>query len=249
MEPTAAVVGPFRVRGTSSEPRPGVLPAVLVHGFGVSGRYWRPLARRLAPVRQVLVPDLPGHGRSTTGAPALDVPELAGVLGGWMDAMGIRTAALVGNSLGCQIAAQLAVGEPHRVRALVLCGPTTDPAARSARAQIGRLLLSAPVEHPLLYPIVLADYVQAGPRRLLGELRYMLRHRLETVLPEVRVPALVVRGAFDRIVPRRWATEVARLLPDSRLAEVPLAGHAAHFTRATRVAALIEEFLAGAPPG
>ena len=247
MEALTATVGRYQIRAMVTTPRADRTPAVLVHGLGVSGRYWRPLARRLAPHRQVLVPDLPGHGRSPAGAPQLGVAAMAGVLEQWMGAVGISSAALVGNSLGCQIAAELAARWPARVAALVLCGPTVDPAARRAGIQLLRLARSAPVEHPALYPVVLADYLRAGPRRVLGELRLMLDHRIEEVLPRVRAPGLVIRGGFDRVVPRRWAAEVAALLPRGRLVEVPLAGHAAHFSRPGRVAAVVEDFLASLP--
>jgi 2-hydroxy-6-oxonona-2,4-dienedioate hydrolase len=235
-------VGSYRISARVwSESRS--LPVVLVHGFGVSGRYWHPLAKHLAPVRTVWVPDLPGHGESPGPVQALNVPELAAVLARWMEAVGIGRAVLAGNSLGCQTAAELAAHEPARVEALVLAGPTVDPRARSALAQAGRLALSAAVEHPAIYPRVLADYARAGPRRLVGELNHMLRHRIEDVLPRVAAPALVIRGAFDRVTPRRWAREVTRMLPHGRLTEIPLGGHAAHYSRAGRVASAILEFL------
>ena len=237
-------IGPWRIGAWSSPNSGGSRPVVLVHGFGVSGRYWHPLARRLARRHPVYVPELPGHGGSTRPPEALDVPGLREVLAAWMDAAGLARAALVANSLGCQIAADLAARDPGRVSALVLAGPTVDPAARSAPAQIARLALSAPVEHPGLYPIILRDYLRAGPRQLQAELRHMLRHRIEEHLPAVAAPTLVVRGTLDRIVPHRWAREAVRLLPRGRLVEIPLGGHAAHYTRAGAVARQVLAFLA-----
>ena len=226
-----------------SATKPAALPLVLVHGLGVSGRYWQPLARLLARDRQVWVPELPGHGRSDRPEPALDVPGLTAALHEWMERAGLGRAALMGNSLGCQVAAELAAGDPARVAALVLAGPTVDPVARGAGRQFIRLMLSAPAEHPALYPIVLGDYARAGPRRIRAELRAMLRHRIEEVLPRVSSPALVMRGRLDRIVPRAWAERAAELLPDGRLIEIGLAGHAAHFTRPRRVAEAVRRFL------
>jgi 2-hydroxy-6-oxonona-2,4-dienedioate hydrolase len=219
------------------------LPVVLVHGYGVAGRYWRPLAQRLATRFPVYLPDLPGHGRSGTPPHALDVPALGAALGGWMEAMGVQRAVLVGNSLGCQVAAELAARDPARVAALVLGGPTVDPRARSAGRQLVRLLLSAPAEHPAILPLILGDYLRVGAARLLAELRHMLRHRIEEVLPSVTAPTLVLRGTLDRVAPRRWAEEAAALLPRGALVEVPFAGHAAHFTRPDAVAAQVVRFV------
>jgi pimeloyl-ACP methyl ester carboxylesterase len=222
-------------------------PVVLVHGYGVANRYWRPLAERLAHRFPVYLPDLPGHGRTRHRGAPLDVPGLAGALGGWMDAVGLDRAVLVGNSLGCQVAVELAAGDAGRVAALVLAGPTVDPRARSAGRQFLRLLLSGPVEHPAILPIIFGDYRRTGLARLRAELRHMLRHRIETLLPSVAAPTLVIRGMLDRVAPRRWAAEAAALLQRGSLVEIPFAGHAAHYTRPDRVAAHVIGFLATVP--
>src|SRR5213593_2730802 len=61
-------------------------PVVLVHGYGVSGRYMLPLARSLAPFVSVFAPDLPGYGRSQRPPSPLGVADLAAALAGWLDA-------------------------------------------------------------------------------------------------------------------------------------------------------------------
>lgn len=238
-QPIAALTGSSGAGGTA---------VVLVHGLGVSSRYWRPLARRLAAGRPVYAPDLPGHGRSAAPRRALDVPGLSRALEDWMTATGLPRAVLVGNSMGCQVAAELAARAPERVAALVLAGPTVDPAARSAPAQLLRLLLSAPVEHPAIHPLVVLDYARAGPRRILDELSHMLDHRIEELLPRVRAPALVLRGRLDRVVPGPWARTAAGLLPRGRLVEVTGGGHAVHFSRSDVVAEEVEGFLSEVSP-
>ena len=72
---------------------------------------------------------------------------------------------LLGNSFGCQVAVDLAVRYPDRVRALVLVGPTIDPAARTAFRQILRWLGDTALEDPLQLPILARDLRDAGPRR------------------------------------------------------------------------------------
>jgi 2-hydroxy-6-oxonona-2,4-dienedioate hydrolase len=218
-------------------------PVVLVHGLGVSSRYWRPLASRLAVHYPVYAPDLPGHGPSSRPATALDVPGLCAALAAWLDAARLGPAVFVANSLGCQVVAELAVRQPERAHALVLCGPTVDPEARSSGGQILRVLLSAPAENPLLGGILLSDYLRMGPVRVGQELGHMLRHRIECLLPAVAIPVLVVRGRWDRVAPRRWAERVAATLPQGSIVEIPAAGHAAHFTRTRAVMRRLLPFL------
>ncbi|HEY1404550.1 MAG TPA: alpha/beta fold hydrolase, partial [Pyrinomonadaceae bacterium] len=96
------------------------VPVVLVHGLVVSSLYMLPTAERLATFFRVFAPDMPGFGKSDKPLRALDVPELADALVAWMDAAGLVQPVLVGNSLGCQVIANVAARNPHRVAGVVL---------------------------------------------------------------------------------------------------------------------------------
>jgi 2-hydroxy-6-oxonona-2,4-dienedioate hydrolase len=218
-------------------------PIVLVHGLAVSSRYFVPLGKRLARSFRVLAPDLPGYGRSATPPRPLDIPELAQALREWLDLAGIESAIVLGNSLGCQIAIELALQSPLRVGSLVLVGPTMDPGAPTIRGQFGRLVRDA-VREPLSLNLVEArDYVRMGPLRILSTARFALADPVEAKLPRIAQPALVIRGERDPIVSQEWAERVAELLPDRRsVAVVVGAPHAAHWAAAEDVARLVEEF-------
>ena len=227
---------------------PEAPPLVMVHGLGVSGRYWLPLAERLAAEYAVHVPELPGHGHSSRPARALDVPALADVLEDWLEAAGVPDGAImVANSMGCQVAAALAVLRPVRTRAMVFIGPTLDPANRSTPRLLARFLGTGFFEKPTLPVRLLVDYARMGVRRYLQEARHMMRDRIERHLPLVSVPTLVLRGAFDLVSPADWAALVAALLPEGRLATVPACGHAVHHAVPDEVALLLRGFLAALP--
>ncbi len=222
-------------------------PLVLLHGLGVSSRYLVPLARRLAGTLPVYAPDLPGFGRSEGPDRALDVPALADALAAWMDEVGLEQAALLGNSMGCQVAVDCACRYPGRLGRLVLLDPTIDPSARTAWQQIFRLGLAALREPPGAWAVVLRDYLAFGLRRGWQTLRYALRDRVEDKLPRVDVPALVVRGEHDLICPPAWARQAARLLPHGRLAVLAGAGHIPNYSMPVELAALVLPFLLGEP--
>lgn len=235
----------------SAGPVPAGAPAVvLVHGLGVSSSYMLPLARNLAPHCRVLAPDLPGFGKSAHPPRVLDVPELADALVAWMTAVRLPRAALVCNSMGCQIAVDCAVRYPERVERLVLQGVTMDPAARSVPAQLGRLAVAALRAPVSSWFVVMLDYWRCRPWRALQTLRYALRDRIEDKLPHVRAPALVVHGTRDPIAPRPWAEQVASLLPQGQLVELPGAGHIPNYARPEELARAVLPFLrGGARPG
>lgn len=208
------------------DPRPAV---VLVHGVGLSHRYLMPYAERLAEHFRVFVPDQPGFGLSYKPRRILTLPELADWFPGWMDAIGLERAAFMGNSVGCQVLANLAVQHPRRVLRVVLQGPTVDPAGRTFAEQWRRWYHNRTEERSTdKGPIVVRDYWECGVRRLVRTFRHALDDHTERLYPQMRCPTLVVNGTLDPIVPRRWAEEVTRLLPHGRLIMLPGCPHTAN---------------------
>ena len=218
---------------------PGAPTYVLVHGLGVSGRYFLPLAERLAPAARGLMPDLPGNGRSERPPKPLDVPGLAAALGAWADEAGVRRAVFVGNSLGGQTVLELAVTRAELVERLVLIGPTCDPAAPTVPRQLARLVAAGRHEQRSLVTLVLREYVGSGLLRTIATGRHALADDVESKLARVRAPALVVRGEHDAVCPQVWAERVAAGIPDARLAVVRDAAHAAHYSHPDEVARLV----------
>ena len=198
---------------------------LLVHGLASGVAYFRPLAAELGSVRAPEVREpLPIAELAERFAAACDEPAL-----------------VAASSLGCQVAAELAVRWPELVRGLVLVGPTVDPEGRSLLRHAARLLVDAWYEPPRLSGLVAREYLATGPLDVLRQARYALAHHIEDVLPHVTQPAVVVRGAADPICPERWARTAASLLPSGRLVTVGGAAHAAHFSHPREVAAVVND--------
>ncbi len=232
----------FARTGISVSPRISSPTIVLVHGQVISSLYMVPTARLLSSEFPVYAPDLPGFGWSGNPQRVLDVSELADALAGWMKAIGLSRAALVANSLGCQIVVDLAARQPELVDALVLAGPTIDRKARNAPAQILRWLRDWPHERPSLALAHVRDFVLAGVPRSLETFRNTLADQIEEKLPLVQAPALVVRGSRDPIVPQDWAEEVTRLLPRGRLVVIP-GPHCVNYSAPREFTRVVCEFL------
>jgi pimeloyl-ACP methyl ester carboxylesterase len=171
------------------------------------------------------------------------MPELAGFLHAWMDAAGLDRVALLGNSMGCQIAVELAVRHPERIDRLILVGPTVDREARTFRQQLPRFVRDAFAERPSLVLWVAWDYLRAGPRRILQEMGVAFSDRIEDKLPSISMPSLVLRGARDAIVPQRWAEEVAGGLGAGSVEVVQGMGHALNYSAADELMRRIRPFL------
>lgn len=223
----------------------GQIPVVLVHGLGMSSRYMVPLARRLAADVPVYSPDLPGFGLSGKPRRILTVPGMADALAAWMDSMGIGRAALVGNSLGCEVLVALAVRHPDRVERLVLQGPTPDPEQASALRQVMLFCVTGLFERWSLGWIALADYLRGGVWRYIQTFRHMQAYRVDEALPRIAVPVLVVRGSRDFLVPQAWVDRIVHRLPAGRLVVVLGAAHGMSYSHSRQLRNAILPFLLG----
>ncbi|MFE6451755.1 alpha/beta fold hydrolase [Nocardiopsis dassonvillei] len=218
-------------------------PVVCVHGAGISSRQTLPVVRALEGRTPAWAVDLPGFGASTAPDHAPTVTGLADSLLAWLRVRGIERPCLLGLSLGTQVVAEAAVRAPDEVGSLVLAGPTTDPGARSLPELAARLLRDAAREDLSVIRSVVADYWDAGVRRDVRSLLASREHRIETVLPRVGQPTLVLRGGRDPLCPAPWAREAARLLPRGRLVTLPGQPHALTAAAPDRVADLVGEFV------
>jgi pimeloyl-ACP methyl ester carboxylesterase len=99
-------------------------PIVLIHGISCSVLEWEHVIDELSAQHQVFALDLLGHGLTDKPLEAsYDIESLAQFALAFMDAVGLPTASLVGNSLGARIAIECAAIAPNRVTSAVLSAP------------------------------------------------------------------------------------------------------------------------------
>lgn len=245
----ARTVGGARPRGL--DPAAGVVvtdvgrpddPAVvLVHGIGVSERYYRGLTRELATDRRVLVPDLPGFGRSPRPARVPAVGDLADVVLAVLRHRGIGRATLVGHSMGAQVVAEAMLRAPDVVERVVLIGAVVDPAAPSVLRQAARLAQDGLHEPLRVNAVVASDYLRTGPSWYSAVLPHMFAYDTADAVSRLPGPALVVRGERDPVSSRAWARRLGSLAPRAEVREVPRAGHVAMASHAPLLARWVRE--------
>jgi pimeloyl-ACP methyl ester carboxylesterase len=111
-------LGSVRVHHTHGGKGP---PVLFIHGLGSSGYMeWRFNLEATADRHRVFAPDLPGFGRSEKPRARYDIPYFTRFIERYMEDRGLRSAAVVGASLGGRIALELALESPRLVRKLVL---------------------------------------------------------------------------------------------------------------------------------
>lgn len=228
---------------TSADTVPRGPTLVLVHGIGITSRYWTPTINITGREFKTYAPDLPGFGLTDKPERTQTLAELTDWLAKWIRVLDLQNCVLIGNSFGCQIVADFAVRYAAIAKRVVLIGPTTDPQGQTAFEQIRRWMRNNPGE-PFQHKVVsYRDYADCGLRRIIKTFAFSLRDHIEANLPYIQAPTVVVRGSNDPIVPQRWAEEATRLLPCGRLIVIPGAFHTVNFSSPLELTRVLRPFL------
>ncbi len=145
-------------------------PVVLIHGFGGSMWQWEYQQRALSTQFRVITLDLLGAGFSDKPEIEYRPDELVAFFTGFLDALSVERASLVGNSMGAGLAIGMALASPKRVDRLVLISGLpahveenlTSPIVKRALgkhvplwlAQLGNWLVGARIGEAVLKEIV-----------------------------------------------------------------------------------------------
>lgn len=239
-------VGEHRIHSLHAGSGP---PVVLLHGLGGSHRWWRYTLPALATRFSVHVPELVGFGRTAAARPQPTIEEMADVVLAWIGESGLASTALVGHSMGGQIAIHLVARDENPVTRLALVAPAGVP-RRRAVSELARLLAEVVPPRrwgtPAFLPTIAADVVRTGPRVVLAAARRLLDDDVRPLLPTIRIPTLLLWGDLDPLVPLAQGREMLAAIPDARLvvlegaAHVPMADRPEAFNRH-----LLEFLLAG----
>ncbi|MFH8657996.1 alpha/beta fold hydrolase [Streptomyces afghaniensis] len=242
-------------------------PVVLLHGSASSLHHFEHVAALLSATYDVIRPDLPGWG--LTG-PRADrdyrIPAYAATVARFLDVLGVHRCAVVGNSLGGNIAWNLALDQPERVSRLVLVNATGYP-EKSVPA--GLRLARNPLLRPLLRRAMPRRAIERNLRSAVGphadvvdeemvERSYQLMSRpgnrsafvdfvntdqpdRSAEIPRVAVPTLVLRSASID------GQHFARDIRSAQELVHPDGGHLLPEEDPQWVADAISEFLGGRP--
>ena len=234
-------------------------PLILIHGAGGSHLSWPPQIRRMAGER-IYALDLAGHGRSE-GLGKHSIDAYAEDVLAFMQAMELRAAVFAGISMGSAIALTLSLKYPKKVLALGLLGagakmrvassiletagsPNTFESAVdmvngncfSANAPQNLLQLSKQQLMENRPPVLLGDFLACNEFDVTGQ------------LDKIKVPALIICGAEDRMTPVRYSEFLHGNIVNSQLQIVENSGHMVMAEQPDVVAELLRKFMDELPP-
>ena len=240
-------------------------PVVLLHAFPLSSQMWAREADALKEILQVILPDLPGFGKSPRQTqPSL--PEMAVEVAQLLDYLGIQKPVFIGGlSMGGYVTFEFLRQFPERVCRLGFF--STRPAADTPEARGGRLQTVEKIKNeglpafadkmltnllgktalkdkPLLVrqvkEMILAN--QAGG--ITDALRAMAERRDSTdLLKWVQEPSLVIAAEEDSFVPLEEAESFAQEIPGAEFHVMKQTGHLANLENPAAFQILLENFL------
>jgi pimeloyl-ACP methyl ester carboxylesterase len=244
-------------------------PVVLVHGSGpgVSAyANWRLTMPALAAQHRVLAPDMVGFGfTERPGDVTYDMATWTRQLLGFLDALGIDRAHLVGNSFGGALALRFATEQPDRVDRLVLMGSVGvpfditegldavwgyQPSVQAMRALLDIFAWSRDLVTDDLAQLRHAASVEPGVQEAFAAMFPAPRQRwvdamvtADDRLVTLTHPTLVVHGRDDRVIPLANALHLLEVIPRAELHVFGQCGHWTQIEHAASFGALLTEFL------
>ncbi|MFZ6647390.1 alpha/beta fold hydrolase [Undibacterium sp. TJN25] len=264
-------VGGLQVHVRDEGPRDDPLPLVLIHGTAASLHTWEGWVAALKGKHRIITMDLPGFG--LTGPNAQDDYSNAAYIRfmlDLLDKLGVQKCILGGNSLGGEIAWQVAVAAPQRVGKLILVDaggyaftPKSVPVGfmiarmpglnRLMEWTLPRSMMEKSVRNvygdasrvtPALVDRYEAMTLRQGNRRALGKRFGQLDGGASAgKIKTLAVPTLILWGERDKLIPVENGVLFQRDIAGSKLVRFPELGHVPQEEDPAATVAVVQQFL------
>jgi len=243
-------------------------PMVFLHGFPLDHTIWDPIVPLLKTHARLILPDLRGHGHSPATPGIYDMRLLADDVLFLLDTLGIERVTLVGHSMGGYVALAFARAYPNRLSGLGFISThaaADNPELRATRLKLARKVARSGVGflatemaarltcHQELIEPLRELMTKTSKEGVIGALKGMANRPDSTeCLTNIVVPAVVIAGTEDGIIPLERAQTMTQLLGRAWLVEVPQAAHLPMMESPVIVAQAMRELIqavAGYQPG
>lgn len=248
---------PDRVQLNYRESGEGQPTLILIHGWACRLDDWQSVASALSRHYKVLRLDLRGHGKSDAPADGYSMRQLADDTAALARSRRIRSAVVVGHSMGSTVGLEMARRHPRLVSGLIMVdgGIEQHSTVRDLKQNaLWRSMTEEPfdVAFPEFYANffpdpreaalaerVIAEAAQTPEHVVLASLRALLTTNIPAIAKQVRQPVLYVDGGHNL----RPAEAVHRILPRASYAQAALSGHFIHLEVPDQLTAMIRRFV------
>ncbi len=235
-------------------------PIVIFQGWGTSIPLYQAMAEHLSLSHRVILPELPGFGRTEEPKEAWDAEEYAFFAARFLKELGISRADMIGHSNGGRIIMKLVTGDfGIKAGRLVLMDSAGIVPERSRKMGIKQsvykagksVLLAAPMKK--LFPNGIEalqkrfgseDYRNASPV-MRATLVRLVNEDFRSLMPLIKQPTLLIWGENDTATPLSDGKIMEELIPDAGLVVVEGAGHYSYLEKPAFVYRVLDSFLGG----
>lgn len=210
-------------------------PLVLLHSGGMTAAEWAPSIEAFGAEYRLIVPDLPGHGRSRL-APGerLTVSGAAEAVLTLLDELSVERAHWLGSSMGGAVALWVALTAPDRVEKLILfrTGYRSDPASH---AEVQRMAQPSTWELWRLDRWMSQQHAPQGGAEAWHEVTRRVVEAFDPATTEhahdlgdlatIKAPTFVIAGDRDPVVPLNQVIEMYQTISEADLWIIPHATH------------------------
>ena len=232
----------------------GGQPVILLHGLMGGVENFGEMVNFISAECKVYGLDLKlFEGRSLL---KVSVKSLSDYLNEFMHHLGIKSAVLIGNSMGGHIGLIFTKDHPKKVDGLILTGSSglfEESMGNSYPKRADKNYIRQKTEEVFYDPKVATDelvdrvFEIANNRnsilKLLGYAKSAIRHNMAHDIPKISQPTCLIWGAEDKVTPPHVAEDFHKLFPNSELNWIPLCGHAAMWEHPKRFSEIVLKFL------
>lgn len=241
-------------------------PLLLIAGFSCDYSYWSLLMPLLTSQYQVIRFDNRGIGRSSVPDSPYSIKQMASDTAALVEKIGLDKVHIVGHSMGGQIAQELVLAYPEKVKSLILLSTWAkgDPLFNSVIETWGDLPSKVDLKlyQKLVFPWIFTTAFYSIPgmieqliewavnypfppkaHGLYHQSRAILANDTAEHLPDIHCPTLVVVGRQDILTPVRFSEQLAQGIPNAEFVVIDSGGHGFLIESPDVVATVMVNFL------
>lgn len=232
-------------------------PVILLHGWLTDLESMRPLTTNLKNRFKVYLVDVVGFGKSDLPEKPLNSKDFAEFLKEFIEKLKIENPVLIGHSNGGRIIINAVGNNMVDAKKIVLIDSAGIKPTHSIKYYIklsivktGKFLLNLlpntkrtkEFKEKLRGKVGSSDY-KSSPEVLKGTMKNILNEDVRSILPNIKVPTILIWGTLDTATPIKDAKIMEELIPDCALIEYPYGTHFSYLENIENCKLVLDSFL------
>lgn len=225
---------------------------VLLHGWGASKEKLLPLGKALSKKEwQVLIPDLPGFGKSGSPPKPWGVGDYADFIMKAINKLnGEKKTYLFGHSFGGRLTIEIASLYPNKIAGIILCGSAGISRPSFLKrgfflvlAKVGKIIFPKSEKHrQLVYKLVREHDYEKTKGMMRETFKLVVKEDLKPFLSKIKTPTLIFWGTEDKMTKYADAQIIATKVKHAELVSFPGLGHKLPYEKPELLAEKIDKW-------